>query len=382
MRPVSAGNVAAMHGIFYFLMKESITRKDTLSKELNLEAHIESCKKSFESAIESYDVLTVPTLENVIALVMGMLKAQDESKPLDFDVDVRLPSANSDPAIRPWDEAFSYIIKLAEIEGQIYNKLYSATALKATSSERSMHIQEIELAMQECHRRRYAIETSKLTQPDIFDICQRTWDVLYYSAMTSLLRASSSLNKGGEISSKCFEAARSCLRCHLRCFPDYSNSEIFSVADYANWILLYSSFTPFIVIFLHAIAATSMDDVKLLEEVVSTLHHARGVSSASERLYSIGANFARVARGLVEAQKSCVGQYNEQEDSLLLSGDTRRPDAFGSDTSNSQDPLGVDMMDYLTYPEAQDMSALFGSWDCGQPSAMDLFGTSLGDFSH
>lgn len=72
MRPVSAGNVAAMHGIFYFLMKESITRKDALSKELNLEAHIANCKESFEAAIEGYDVLTVPTFENVIALVMGV----------------------------------------------------------------------------------------------------------------------------------------------------------------------------------------------------------------------------------------------------------------------------------------------------------------------
>lgn len=72
MRPVSAGNVAAMHGILYFLMKESTMRKDALSKELNLEAHILDCKKSFEAAIESFDVLTVPSFENVIALVMGV----------------------------------------------------------------------------------------------------------------------------------------------------------------------------------------------------------------------------------------------------------------------------------------------------------------------
>ncbi|KAJ5806376.1 fungal-specific transcription factor domain-containing protein [Penicillium pulvis] len=442
MRPVSAGNVAAMHGILYFLMKESTMRKDALSKELNLEGHILNCKKSFEAAIESFDVLTVPTFENVIALVMGTLKAQDESKPLvccqlvsaaarhcqmlgyhrestyqrendaiaenkrrifwciyvfdksmslllgrasyiqDFDIDVRLPSSNLDPAIRPWDEAVCYIIKLARFQGQIYNKLYSASALKATASERVMLIQELELEMQECHRQRYMIDTSKVSQPGLFDIGQRTWDVLYYSALTSLLRASSSLSKGGEIGSKCFEAARSSLRSHLRCFPEYNNSEVFSVADYANWVLLYSSFTPFIVIFLHAIAATSMDDVNLLEEVVATLYNTRGVSSASERLYSIGVNFARVARGLVAAQKSCVGKYNEQEDSLLLSGDTRKPDASRLDGSTPQDPFGVDMMDYLTYPEAQDMSALFESWDCGQPSAMDLFGASLGDCSH
>ena len=147
-----------------------------------------------------------------------------------------------------------------------------------------------------------------------------------------------------------------------------------------NRVLLYSSFTPFIVIFLHAIAATSLEDITLLDEVVSTLHSARGVSSASERIYSIAANFARVARGLVESQKSCVGKYNEQEDSLLLS-DERNPHVSSSRPETSQDPLGVDMMNYLTYPEAQDMSALFGSWDSGQPSVMDLFGVSLGEYT-
>lgn len=72
MRPVSAGNVAAMHGMLYFLMKESISRNDELSKTLNLSAHIETCRRSFEASIESYDVLTVPTFENVIALIMGV----------------------------------------------------------------------------------------------------------------------------------------------------------------------------------------------------------------------------------------------------------------------------------------------------------------------
>lgn len=144
-------------------------------------------------------------------------------------------------------------------------------------------------------------------------------------------------------------------------------------------ILLYASFTPFIVIFLHAIAATSMEDVKLLDDVVATLYCARNVSHASDRLYGIGANFARVARGLVEAQKSCVGEYNKQADTLQLLDDSRKPKP---DRPNlSQDQLGLDMMDYLTYPEAQDMSALFGTWDSGQPSAMDLFGLNGEDLA-
>lgn len=115
-----------------------------------------------------------------------------------------------------------------------------------------------------------------------------------------------------------------------------------------------------------------MEDVKLLDDVVATLFCARTVSLASDRLYGIGANFARVARGLVEAQKSCVGEYNKHEDTLQLLDDTRKAKTYRP--NSSQDQLGLDLTGYLTYPEAQDMSALFGIWDSGQPSAMDIFG--------
>lgn len=141
-------------------------------------------------------------------------------------------------------------------------------------------------------------------------------------------------------------------------------------------VQLYSSFTPIIVIFLHSIAATSIEDVKLLDDVVQTLHRTRSVSIASERLYSISANFACVARGLVEARKSCVGRYDEERDALELLDHSENGHLLFS--SSQPDNLSVDMMNYITYPEAQDMSALLECWDSGQPSAMDLLGANFG----
>lgn len=124
-------------------------------------------------------------------------------------------------------------------------------------------------------------------------------------------------------------------------------------------------------VFLHAIAATNIDDVNLLDQVLQTLHHAKHASSASERLYKICSSFARVARGLVEARRSCVGQYNRRDDSLHFDPIQSSSVAF---SETRQDVTGVDMMSYVDFPDAQDMSALLSSWDEGQPSAMDLFG--------
>ncbi|KAJ5180494.1 fungal-specific transcription factor domain-containing protein [Penicillium capsulatum] len=409
---VFPGDLAAMHGIFHFAMKEYIAKKDPLCQKVDFEHYAEVCRKSFHTEMESSQVLVVPTLENIIALIMGMLgyhrestyqKSQDENvrsqrrifwtvynldksmsllmgRPSylqDFDIDAEYDAPSTDPAIRPWDEAFDTATKLAEIKGNIYNKLYSAAARKISENERIARINELEVALHQCQATRDKIDSSQVNDRSLHEISERTWDMTYYSTLTILLRASTSSETGNEIGPKCFEAARRGLQSHLKCFPDYTESDIFTVSDFANWVLLHSSFTPFIVIFLHAIAAVSMDDVKLLDDVVVTLYHAKHVSHASERLYNVCSSFAQAARSLVDAKRSCVGQYNEQRDSLQLD----RFQSSAATLSNApRDFADMDMMSYLTFPEAQDVSSLLGSWDHGQPPAMDLFGMNLSEF--
>lgn len=74
MRPVCTGTVTAMHGILYFLLKETIATKDQICEKLNLEQYLEGCKKSFEAGIEDYNVITIPSYENTLALTIGVSK--------------------------------------------------------------------------------------------------------------------------------------------------------------------------------------------------------------------------------------------------------------------------------------------------------------------
>lgn len=71
-RNISTGDVAAMHGVLYWLMKEYLSRNDDFSKKLDLATHFQNCKASFEAGIKSHNVITVPSFENVIALTMGV----------------------------------------------------------------------------------------------------------------------------------------------------------------------------------------------------------------------------------------------------------------------------------------------------------------------
>ena len=67
----------------------------------------------------------------------------------DFDIDARFPALSTDHAIRPWDESFIMGIKLAQIQSQIYDKLYSTAALKTAGCERKQCVNQIATTMQE-----------------------------------------------------------------------------------------------------------------------------------------------------------------------------------------------------------------------------------------
>lgn len=145
-------------------------------------------------------------------------------------------------------------------------------------------------------------------------------------------------------------------------------------ADFSDLsrVLHSASFTPFLVIFLHAIAATSTTDLSLLEEVVETLRRVRTTSQASERLYTVCATFARLARGLIEARGGGVGMYNEQEDHLRIDG------AFGQGVfafglEGAAGSFGVsEFEDQLDGIDAGELSALLGEWVDGQASVMRI----------
>lgn len=71
-RKVSVGDIAAMHGVLYFVLKECICTKDALCDQYDLQAHLKACKASFETGLMTVEVLAMPSFENLLALAMGV----------------------------------------------------------------------------------------------------------------------------------------------------------------------------------------------------------------------------------------------------------------------------------------------------------------------
>lgn len=61
-----------MHGVLFFVLKELIAMKDELCQRFDLTTHLDHCEKVFAATLETYDVLAVPSFENILALTMGV----------------------------------------------------------------------------------------------------------------------------------------------------------------------------------------------------------------------------------------------------------------------------------------------------------------------
>lgn len=132
-------------------------------------------------------------------------------------------------------------------------------------------------------------------------------------------RAAATSTSSIEITSACYEAAKKSLQAHFEFFPAFrSLGNVDILTSYVSWILLYASWTPLIVVFLHAIAASSHDDVRLLEEIHESLEPLKKINQQSEQIYNLSKTFSKLARAFVERNSTFVGTYNSQDDVIVM----------------------------------------------------------------
>ncbi|KAF5242549.1 hypothetical protein FAUST_3261 [Fusarium austroamericanum] len=439
--PVTLGHITSVNGIMRLLLREFIITEDPLSKEHDLEALKAQVERNFHLGLETFETVTVPSFENVIAITTAVLKIQNESRPVlartlvnaglshcqmlgyhreityqkdqsgfaehkrrlfwtlyvcdktnslhlgnasrmqDFEVDAQYPSIPVDVAEKPWIELFHLVIRLAKIQGLIFDKLYSVAALQTPAIERR---QWIDTLVADAHQWRYDLDRldgSQVRFIKLLELSMVHWDIMYYTTLTTLLRAPAMPGVSTDMTSQCFQTARLALESHLRAFSGYDGVKLFTKADYIDWALHNSSFTPFVVIFLHSMAASSLEDVQLLEQVVDTFRHAREIHAGAERLYQICATFARLARRMVESRNTSVGMYDQNTDSLQVAGVSQDvpliwPEAFVQPTGQGQQATSDSDVDAFLN---DDMTSILADWINGQPPATEMFVMGFGE---
>ncbi|KAG9756803.1 putative C6 transcription factor, partial [Aureobasidium melanogenum] len=407
LEPPPAGSMTFFYGFLYFVVRDYWSQQDPALREYDAQAIIDLCETRFCAGLESFETLTVPVLPNIQALLIGAIKAQEECKLSlswtflsaaatmchtlgfhrksslahedqesadikrhlfwqlymldknlslnlgrgsnfpDADIDAEFYTPSTNPAQRPWDLMSLATILFAKLQGQVYDKLYSASAMSSSLEERSRVVDELSSQVNSLRNQLLSIDfTGAHYQERLIGMAQAA-DFVCYSVLTVIYRAQPLTSSTTEISPQCYEAARLGLENHLRCFAQFRNRSVPQQAEYVNWILLYPSFTPFTVVFIHAIATSNTEELQLLQETVHSLDHVKFLSPAAKRLHDVCAAFAKVAAAFITSQRTLSNWHCRGDGTLsLASAETADYAADLAAVGQDQDALN-NVMDFL-----------------------------------
>ncbi|CAI6230604.1 unnamed protein product [Periconia digitata] len=136
---------------------------------------------------------------------------------------------------------------------------------------------------------------------DIGDIFYLADVVVHYSTCALIQRAVSPDNV--TFNQECLQSARAALIAHQRCHKQFNiqgNEDLWS--GYVHWSILQAPFTPFIVIFCNAVLHCDPTDLSSLADFVQSLESCRTVSEGADKLYKMCYLFLQVAKLYVDAK--------------------------------------------------------------------------------
>ncbi|OTB09589.1 hypothetical protein M426DRAFT_316141 [Hypoxylon sp. CI-4A] len=401
--PLTVGHLTSTYGILYFIGKEFLLTQSSLCNEFDLHAFTRTCEDNFDIGLKTHDILAQPSFHSILGLTLGVIKTYNQAKsftcsmllssaithcqllgyhrestytkrhgterknarrlfwtlyvferttsllfgrPLklhDFDIDTKYPETSANPGAKPWDESFIAFIKLAKLQGQAYQRFYSVEGASQPLTAKMEHVEDLAVTFEQWKSDLDSIPSGAADHAQILNLSRAHWELIYLSTKTLLLRAPSIGTVRAEISPSCFDTARKSLQSCLECFVSYQEHGVVRETEFANSFLLFTSFAPFIIIFIHAITTLNANDVILLEKIANLLEQVQDASQEIKRMHRICSTFSSLASSFVEVSISGSGFESRPEDGLQPLNETPWHTFANSDFF--QDLLGEDLLD-------------------------------------
>ncbi|KAI1379263.1 fungal-specific transcription factor domain-containing protein [Hypoxylon crocopeplum] len=222
------------------------------------------------------------------------------------DFDISLPHiAPEAKAAYPGTEVMTLWTKHAQIQGRIYERLYSPGALRQSDSYRVEQVgilaSELKRLMAQSMELYGEFEASQTGEGHMFAIMLKSDEVSYVSSLALTYRAMPSAgSRSRTFSDECIDAARAAMLCHQEAMEMMDDQSLKIV--YIHWTILYAPFIPFIVIFCLVIETSSAEDLARLAEFVQSLDAASGLSSSISKLHQLCQVLYNVAQLYIEAK--------------------------------------------------------------------------------
>ncbi|KAK6530829.1 hypothetical protein TWF281_007666 [Arthrobotrys megalospora] len=230
-----------------------------------------------------------------------------------------------------WNSMIGMWILTGEVLGEIYEDLYSPSALARDPSQRVETARLLVHKMQRIWNDMEALgetaeargcETLQSFYEDpknqaTLDMVHKSGKVSHLSTLTLIYRAiPSTPGFPSNFNAECIDAARMAFSCHLECMELTADNQV-AMAGYLHWTILYSPFTPFIVLFCHVIETSNLDDLQLLDKFAESLQPALANSQAIEKLYRLCKLLHQIAALYIEAK----GQQQQDSDMNMVGND-------------------------------------------------------------
>ncbi|KAK6355846.1 hypothetical protein TWF718_000227 [Orbilia javanica] len=230
-----------------------------------------------------------------------------------------------------WNVMISQWISTGGILGDIYQNLYSPSAL---AKEQSLRVETARLLVEKMERIwnemvEFSISSGARHQDVLkgfsneprnqktLDMLHKSGRVTHLSTLTLIYRAiPSAPGFPSTFNVECIDAARGAFSCHIECMELTADNPV-AMAGYLHWTILYSPFTPFIVLFCHVIETSNVDDLQLLDQFAESLQPALSTSQAIEKLFRLCKLLHQIAALYIEAK----GQQQQDKDMNMVGND-------------------------------------------------------------
>ncbi|KAH8721715.1 fungal-specific transcription factor domain-containing protein [Ilyonectria robusta] len=368
LEPLSAGELTLFNGIFLVILGDLKIQKHSSLSEEDVNRFYDICQENFQAGIETYETAMIPSYHHTLALSIALINAQIEGNlalhtslvsvaarhclalgyhreermehlppvdaercrrlfwriyifdkslslrlgraPLiqDYDVDVKQWIASKETGSLPWEQIFASFVEFARIQAQVYERLYSPSSNKLDTAQRQTLIDDLSTQLSTWYSGWQQIDSTNAHCKEVFERLLEPTEVSYYSVLTILHRGATLSNSAQDIVPACFEAAQQGLRAHLTRWPRAISAGMTAMSYYGIWIFLHSSFTPFIVAFLHCIKNEDTGDLELLKNVLDTIEQISSIREPLQRQFGLCRALYRIAESFINDRLPATDQ--------------------------------------------------------------------------
>ncbi|KAH7117161.1 hypothetical protein B0J11DRAFT_593352 [Dendryphion nanum] len=231
------------------------------------------------------------------------------------DCDITISSRLNGIAFpEPWPGLFSFWVGHANIQGKVYELLYSKAALSWPEASLLAHSEELLAALQSLGLQNKdifesnPIEKCTLTSGQFLALTNK---VTYYCAATLISRAKTLKDPSFTFSLDCLDFARKTLQAHEECMQLTAENHHYR-SIYVHWRILQLPFIPFIVVFGSIVKTCNLEDLSRLHGFVDSLQSLTHLSPPVYRLH-------RISQALYEVACLYLDRLSSEEQRVALS---------------------------------------------------------------